>query len=333
MRRRVPGIAPERDGLGSPVDVHDAPGRLRLGDDPAIADDPAGRGRRRIASASSAQSKMTKFAGRPSSNAPRHFRGAGRVRRDHLVGAEQLGPAGHLGDVDEHRQRVEHRAAPERIPRIHDRVVAAGDVDAGRVELLDTGHPAPLGIRVEATLEHDVVERVRDDRDPGALEDLDELEGVGVVVRAHRGRVAGDDSPLHAVAHRPGGHDLQEAGLLVIGLVAVEVDRRTGLAREVEEEMHLLDAVLAGPLVVRDPADDVAAEAHRLAHQLLAVREREDPVLREGDQPQLDDVADLLAQLEERLEGGQRRVADVDVGPDQAGPWATSHRIASRARA
>ena len=47
---------------------------------------------------------------------------------------------------------------------------------------------------------------------------------------------------------------------------------------------------------------------------------RQDPVLREGDQLQLDEVADLLAQLDQGPERGQRRVADVDVGADQAGP-------------
>ena len=231
-------------------------------------------GRSRIASASSSQSKTTKFAGRPSFTPYANLGCPGRVRGDHLVGPEQLGPAGHLGDVDEHRERIEHRSAAERVPRIHDRVVAAGDVDAGRVELLDPGHPAPLRIGVEAALEDDVVERVGHDRHARPLEDLEQLEGVGVVVGAHRRGVAGDDAAAHPVAHRPGGDDLEEARLLVVGLVAVEVDRGARLAGEVEQEVDLLDAVLAGPLVVGDAADDVAAEAHRLAHELLAVRGR-----------------------------------------------------------
>ena len=46
-----------------------------------------------------------------------------------------------------------------------------------------------------------------------------------------------------------------------------------GLAGEVEDEVHLLDPVFPGQLVVRDTADDVAAEAHGLAHELLAIRE------------------------------------------------------------
>ena len=158
-------------------------------------------------------------------HSPRHLGCTGRVGGDHLVGAEQLVPAGHLRDVDEHREGVEHRAAPERVPGIHDRVVAAGHVHAGGVELLDARHAAPLGVGVEAALEDDVVERVGDDRHAGALEDLEQLEGVVVVVARHRRRVAGDDPALHPVADRAGGDDLEEPALLVIGLVAVEVDR------------------------------------------------------------------------------------------------------------
>src|SRR5580765_7258766 len=37
------GIAPVHDGLGNPVNMHGAPCRFRLGDDPAISDDPARR--------------------------------------------------------------------------------------------------------------------------------------------------------------------------------------------------------------------------------------------------------------------------------------------------
>ena len=198
--------------------------------------------------------------------------------------------------------------------------MAAGDVDAGRVQLLDTGHAAPLRVGVEAALEHDVVERVGNDGHTGPLQDLEELEGIGVVVRAHRGRVAGNDPPLHSVPHRPGGDDLQEARLLVVRLVAVEVDRGAGLAGEVEQEVDLLHAILARPLVMRYAPDDIAAETHRLPHQLLAVREGQDAVLGECDQPELDEVANLVAQFDQRSQRRQGRVADVDMRPDQAGP-------------
>ena len=88
---------------------------------------------------------------------------------------------------------------------------------------------------------------------------------------------------------------------------------------QLEQEVDLLDAVLAGPLVVGDAADDVAAQAHRLAHQLLAVGERQDAVLGEGDQAQVDQVAHLVAQLQQGAQRDEVRVAHVDVRADEAG--------------
>ena len=73
---------------------------------------------------------------------------------------------------------------------------------------------------------------------------------------------------------------------------------------------------------MRDATDDVAPEAHRLAHEGLAVGEREDAVLRERDEPEVDDVGQLLAKLEERSEGNEVRIADVDVRADEPGALA-----------
>ena len=124
------GAGSERDRARGAVDVDDASCRLGLGHDPAMADDPAGRrsepDRLRLVRAVEDDEVRRQALLHP----VWHLGRAGRIGRDHLVGPEQLGPAGHLGDVDEHRERVEHRAASERIPRIHDRVVAAGHVDA-----------------------------------------------------------------------------------------------------------------------------------------------------------------------------------------------------------
>ena len=90
--------------------------------------------------------------------------------------------------------------------------------------------------------------------------------------------------------------------------------------RELEQELDLRHAVLARPFVVGDAPDHVAPEAHRLAHQVLAVREGQDAVLRERDQPEVHDVAHLVAQLQQGAQRRQRRIAHVHVGPDEAGP-------------
>ncbi len=88
------------------------------------------------------------------------------------------------------------------------------------------------------------------------------------------------------------------------------------LVGEREHELDRLDAVLAGQLVVRDPADDVGAQLNGLAHQLPAAVEAQDALLREGDELQVDQAAYLLAQLDEGPQRAQLRIAHIDVAAD-----------------
>ncbi len=53
---------------------------------------------------------------------------------------------------------------------------------------------------------------------------------------------------------------------------------------------------------MRDPADDVGPDFHRLAHQLPTAVEAENPLLREGHELQIDEAAHLLAQIDERAQ-------------------------------
>ena len=82
--------------------------------------------------------------------------------------------------------------------------------------------------------------------------------------------------------------DLDEPGVVVVGLVAVDVDAQPVLVGQREREPHRLDAVLAGQLEVRDPADHVRAELDGPAHQVAAAVEAEDALLRERDELQVD---------------------------------------------
>ena len=52
----------------------------------------------------------------------------------------------------------------------------------------------------------------------------------------------------------------------------------------------------------------------------LPFGEGQDPVLGKGDEAEVDDVAELLAKLQQGAERGERRVADVDVGADESSP-------------
>ena len=151
---------------------------------------------------------------------------------------------------------------------------------------------------------------------PGPGDVVDQPVRVRVVVGVHRRGVARGDPAGHAAPDRLGRHHLDEAGVVVVGLVAVDVDAQAVLVGQRDRELDRLDAVLAGQLVVRDPADHVRAELDGLAHQLPAAVEAEDPLLRERDELQVDHAAHLLAQVDQRPQRPQLRVAHVDVAAD-----------------
>ena len=93
----------------------------------------------------------------------------------------------------------------------------------------------------------------------------------------------------------------------------MDVNTQALLRRQVEGELDRALAVLTRQLEVRNGADDVDAHVDGLAHQLLAAVERHDALLRKRDQLQRDLVADLLAQLGQRPDRPQLRIAHVDV--------------------
>jgi hypothetical protein len=112
---------------------------------------------------------------------------------------------------------------------------------------------------------------------------------------------------------REGGHHLDEAGLLVVDLVAVDVDHPVVALGQREGDLERGDAVLARVLEVGDGAHRVGPPAHRLLEQLGAAVVRADALLGEGDDLEADDLADALAHLEQRVERDEARIADVDV--------------------
>ena len=129
----------------------------------------------------------------------------------------------------------------------------------------------------------------------------------------HGGGVAGRDAPAHPQPDGLRGHHLDEARLVVVGLVAVDVDPQPLVGREVEGELDRKLAILARQLVMRDGADHVHPQVDRSAHQVLPAVKGHDPLLGKRHQLQRHLVADLLAQLDEGAHGFQLRVTDVDV--------------------
>ncbi|MNE15925.1 hypothetical protein D3C80_1088510 [compost metagenome] len=65
---------------------------------------------------------------------------------------------------------------------------------------------------------------------------------------------------------------------------------------------------------MRNAADHIGADGHRFGHQRPAVGVRLDPLLREGDNLQVDQLAYFVTHLDHGLERGEFRVGHIDVG-------------------
>src|SRR5439155_667450 len=72
--------------------------------------------------------------------------------------------------------------------------------------------------------------------------------GVGVVVRVHDGHMDGGDASLHVEADGLGGEHLEEARVVVIRLVAMDIDLLVELVGERHRKFHGLLAILPGQL-------------------------------------------------------------------------------------
>jgi len=67
---------------------------------------------------------------------------------------------------------------------------------------------------------------------------------------------------------------------------------------------------------VRDRTNDVTAHAQSFLEELCTTRVREDPLLREGNQLEIDEIAHLLAYLEQGTQADEVRVAHIDMAAD-----------------
>src|SRR5690349_4024743 len=68
---------------------------------------------------------------------------------------------------------------------------------------------------------------------------------------------------------------------------------------------------------MRDRPDDVDPEVDGPPHQVLSPVERQNSLLRKGDELERHLVADLLAELDQGAHRAKLRVADVDVAPHE----------------
>ena len=132
----------------------------------------------------------------------------------------------------------------------------------------------------------------------------------------HGSQVRAGHPALQAEALRLVGELLDVARQRIVGLVAMHVDHQAALRGDLAELGDRARAVGHGALEMRDAADDIDAEVERADCVFARRRRAVEAVLREGDELQVDIGRDLLLHLEQRLDGEQPVVADVDMGAD-----------------
>ena len=87
----------------------------------------------------------------------------GRVARNGIIHSLHLFITGHMADLHRQPGCGQHVAASQRIPGVHNRVVAEADIHAGGQQFFDTGDTSALGVGVKAGLQYRVVKGVGND--------------------------------------------------------------------------------------------------------------------------------------------------------------------------
>ncbi|MPL92908.1 hypothetical protein SDC9_39032 [bioreactor metagenome] len=244
----------------------------------------------------------------------------GVARRHHLEAARHLGRRRHLRHMQPHEGHVEHVGGAQRIPRVEHAILAPADLDPLRQHLLDPGQAAPLREAVVAPLQHDVDQRVRDRRDARLGDQRQKLGHIVIVHRMHRGQVAADGPALQPGADDLIGQRLDVAAHRVVGLVAMQVDRQPAPGRDRAQIAHRGRALGHRAFEMRDAADHVDAHVERADQIFAPARGAVEPVLREGDQLQVEPVFHLFPNLQKRLNRAQRGVGGVDMRADRQKP-------------
>jgi hypothetical protein len=238
---------------------------------------------------------------------------------DHGVAGVDFIQTRHLAGVNGHVGDIEHVAGAEAVPGILDAVMAEAEVESGLPKFFDAGDAASFGVGIGAALEGDVDEGVGNEVELGFLEEAEEFEGVGVVVGAESGGVAGGGAGAEPPAVGAGSDNFEEAGLVVVDFVAMEVEGAIVLFGEFKDAMDRANAIFAGHLVVGDAADDIGSETKGFFEESFIFRMAVETVLGEGDDLDGDPVTNLVADFEEGLEGGEGWFADIGMGADKEG--------------
>ncbi len=195
--------------------------------------------------------------------------------------------------------------------------MAHGEVYAGRHQLLHPRQAATLRIAVVAALQGHVDERIRNDMETRLADERDQLRCVGVVHGMHRGEVRAGDATLQPEPHGLRRQRLHMARQRVVALVAMHVDAQSAFRRDLREGPDRGGALRHGALEMRDAAHHLHALVEGAQQVLARSRIAEESVLRESDELHIDPGRHLAFDLDQRVDGEQPFVRNVDVAADR----------------
>jgi hypothetical protein len=126
------------------------------------------------------------------------------------------------------------------------------------------------------------------------------------------------DAALQAEADGLRGQRLDMAREGIVGFVAMHVDRQAAIGGDAAERFDRFAVPSSNrPLEMRNAPDDVDAHVERAVERIDRARRAIVAVLGEGDQLQIDIGRDLLADLEQRLDGQQPGITGVDMAANE----------------
>ncbi|VXA81002.1 hypothetical protein AERO9A_420397 [Aeromonas salmonicida] len=246
-----------------------------------------------------------------------HIQGAGAMAADQFQTVVDLLIPHDLAHMQPHVEHLQHVGGAHGIPGIEHIIVAEADIDVGLKHLLHPGNATTLGIGIEPALQVDVHQRIGDEVDIRHLEQTEQAGSIGPVVGVHGCGMAGGHPMAHAALVGQGRQCLDKAGLLVIDLVTMNIHQNLILLGKIEDVMQTFDPVFPGELEMGYGTNHIGSQPERLFQQGLAVGIREDPLLREGDDLQLDPLLHLLPHLQHGFQGHQIGVGDIHMGADK----------------
>ena len=219
-----------------------------------------------------------------------------------------------------HVRHFQHVAAAQRIPGVHDAVLAKCHIDAGGQQLGHARHAPALGVAVMSALQGDIDQRVGHHLQIGLGHERNEFADVVVVHAVHGCEVRAGDAPLQAQALRLIGQGFDVARVRVVGFVAVHVHAQAAFGGQLTQKLDAQGPVGHGAFEVWNTAHHIHTPVQRALERVhVLLRPGLAPqyaVLRKRDHLHIHIRCDAAFHFEQRVHGQQARVAHIHVRAD-----------------